>query len=656
MSRTDQSPPNFGIMSQRRNLVKALRDWRSNKVLNGQTAIEALNADSYSIEALDIVLEFFRSDSLMAARKKASTSLMQDDMERGIGFLATLKEMLTVSFDTGAHRSETALKLPSHLPDIYRWMNFLLDNLDPWYNDQGLQHFMCELSRVLCIIIDFDPRVGAAVVTSCEGVRLVLKFLSKKKKGVKDETYLAPSLNFGDSMTALLDRLLSSEDGRTATYDILLNSPKDLARFAQGFISRIRHLNHLDALTASKPGFSTFADFGKHVVINMYHVQKVLIENTVIHGALRKAGLLAAWLNTFPSLFPAETDRFPMLGELIQLAISHNQNPIRGVTTLVEKGVIQQLIRAMLAMDLGPNGSKDLCEVFLCQLGAYFHHPRILRAFKDVLATCPPEDVVAAIHLPHVGSRWGNMVGSTRNNIQTLNELKRGGQIVELICDNMTQNHSFTFAEAKACAKCGSVVYCSAECQQSDWKCRHFKECNIMEYSHRERKLYNFHLGLESRIFQMVKARQGLKITFNTLEQHRHANLNGPFNEFIYNVDFRTGYPKDSRISLIPISGYHLHCIKADCPATEARAQQLVYDFRSAPNTFVRLLDIQLAWSHAIRIGILFELELRGGEWEIGRSVVRVQEPSLHQPKSLFETLAQRERETRGLSTLEDLE
>jgi hypothetical protein len=125
----------------------------------------------------------------------------------------------------------------------------------------------------------------------------------------------------------------------------------------------------------------------------------------------------------------------------------------------------------------------------------------------------------------------------------------------------------------------------------------------------------------------MIKARDVFRFGFARLEQLRRTEATQPYNftDFIFNVDFFSGEPTDMRISLNLISEHHLQSVEADCSIVQARAQRIIHEFQSNRNSLIRLADIQLVWTSATRISILFELVLRGSDWELGRSVVRVQ-------------------------------
>lgn len=79
------------------------------------------------------------------------------------------------------------------------------------------------------------------------------------------------------------------------------------------------------------------------------------------------------------------------------------------------------------------------------------------------------------------------------------------------------------------------------------------------------------------------------------------------------------------QVGLMPMETYLRYRIIADCPAIEKRAQEIVTDYLKKRDPRSRLLEVQFAWTSDRGIALMIEVKKDGGDWEIGRSLVRVQ-------------------------------
>ncbi|KAH6897670.1 hypothetical protein BKA70DRAFT_1406676 [Coprinopsis sp. MPI-PUGE-AT-0042] len=612
-------------MPDTKSFSQFLQDARDGDISHLRAVITAITPQNYSIRALDLPLNLLQSRPKQPKLVPASL----EELRRGILILECLREMLVASTKANILKEQTTERLLPCLEDIYLWLSFLVDHFERLSPGEDVHRIAGSFAWTVCVVMDYDPRLFKSFASSVQGVKLSLKLLTKRREDYGDQTYFCPHLIYGELMTVVLARLVMEEDGQATVGDIILNSKRALLSFTHAFCSRIRQIS---SYRNADLDFTRDAVYmRRRVLMPMWEIQTILVvRNTAFHSALRKAGCLMAWVEAFNHLHRLEGDRYILedIRALISLAMSHGQNSVRGMEILLDEGLLSMLLPAMLKTNINQTSRKDVCEAILIRVGAYGHHPRIIRALKRALDRAPPKEIDAAKSLPHIGRRWDDIAYAVGIRAPKLALLKRHGKMLTLVCDNNRESHPLTFIEPKACSKCHSVVYCAQGCQEEDWKERHWRECAIMARSRRERQAYGFHFGLESRLFHMMNGRQSFSQGFRYLEQQR-LQLGQPVNEFIINIDRFTGKPREENLGVMPMTYHFASRIEGDCPAAEARAFSMIKSFQSTLDLRLRLLEVQVVWNHAVRVSLLLELMKNGDDWTFGQSVVRVQKPQL---------------------------
>jgi hypothetical protein len=79
------------------------------------------------------------------------------------------------------------------------------------------------------------------------------------------------------------------------------------------------------------------------------------------------------------------------------------------------------------------------------------------------------------------------------------------------------------------------------------------------------------------------------------------------------------------QMGLMPMALYMKDRIESDCAEIEARAQAMLTRFRTKRDPKARLVEMQIPWNTERGIALMIEMKKDGAEWEVGRSLVRVQ-------------------------------
>jgi hypothetical protein len=108
-------------------------------------------------------------------------------------------------------------------------------------------------------------------------------------------------------------------------------------------------------------------------------------------------------------------------------------------------------------------------------------------------------------------------------------------------------------------------------------------------------------------------------------EQRRKPHGVIPPEAYVIVLDIRSTDDAQMHIGLASMVNYFQDRIQGDCPQIEDRAHDMVTRYVAKCDPKARLVEMQIAWNTERRIAMLIEFRKEGADWEIGRSLVRVE-------------------------------
>lgn len=121
-------------------------------------------------------------------------------------------------------------------------------------------------------------------------------------------------------------------------------------------------------------------------------------------------------------------------------------------------------------------------------------------------------------------------------------------------------------------------------------------------------------------------AQHAMNQNFPALEEQRRTTFNDlPPHAFVIALDMRSATQNQLQVGLLPLDIYERRRVVADCPAIEKRAEEFMTKYQKKQDDKLRLVEVQIAWTTDRGMALMIEMKRDGGDWEIGRSLVRVE-------------------------------
>ncbi|KAF6751906.1 hypothetical protein DFP72DRAFT_467962 [Ephemerocybe angulata] len=401
--------------------------------------------------------------------------------------------------------------------------------------------YQCEM---LGSIERVDPRIRQAFFSSlafCDLMAFI--WLAKTREG---EVYMdIEGRGPGDPVVYLMRALLEDDVGRE-TFLRAVTSRRTAVDFASATLQRIQKAQALP------PSEDVFRFIGQLTQIT----DRVSQNSTMFSRAFARVGYIQPTTSAINALSIAAVNagRPHLLKFALEVTIQfmiHIQNLdthiLKNRRQLVAGDVISVMARIVgyLARN-GPPSHVEPAIDMIQLLAPYTTYPSIVMEFDRML---PPK--IGLTEMPRDSkifpvwqAYWVSF--SRRHNLYTKDDAH-----VMNICDNPsctgTLQHSW-ISKGK-CSRCHSMIYCSAACQEEDWKERHHKECSYATEDHSACKSSGTCYDLLSRLYHNKLVAALCDEAFSIMKEEKTADA-PPSTIMTQFMDFN--FPI-AQVSMVPV-------------------------------------------------------------------------------------------------------
>ncbi|KAH6906220.1 hypothetical protein BKA70DRAFT_439533 [Coprinopsis sp. MPI-PUGE-AT-0042] len=580
---------------------------------------EALNADNYSLAALDAPLKLLSEFEFPGADTERDTILFR--VSKRMGALECLRTAVNIcaKLTDAQLRKKSLDKIIRQISNIINWISLCTDYAHQ-LPENTLVHYFFTVTSLLVVTESMDPRLSKAYVSSTELAKILLRIWWLPRTDHLNQLYHTWRKNGMCRILQLMNVFLNSPDGFNTILDRVLDSEAALGAFSFAMCARVEYLSK--AAEYADPHFVHIA------FVAMWDGVEKLIKNKTVHLALRKAGYLRDFVRAAPVVREAESRRYDgvilAIMKFIRCATSPDGNPLLGLCDMIDGGMIPLLLDALSGCSLRGDELK-VTEMLIRTLGTYSYHPRLLRAFENALDVMPNRVVDVLRQREVIGRTWDNFMHGLSMMRTELDKQHDDERLT--LCDN-EKEHMGVWWRARECSMCHLVVYCSPACQKEDWQKRHREECPSMRKVYYDRKAADIRYSHETRALHIQIARDGFAQHATLLDdQRRTSHFGQPEYAFMVNLDIRTAANDQMQMGLMPMATYLQQRMKGDCPAIQTRAREMLTRFMTRRDPKARLLEMQIPWNTERGIALMIELRKDGSDWDVQKSIVRVQKP-----------------------------
>ncbi|KAG2005029.1 hypothetical protein CC2G_003528 [Coprinopsis cinerea AmutBmut pab1-1] len=573
---------------------------------------------TYTVSIIEAVLTHLRKENIPPKGDDETFRAMPMD-----SLFACFLSCLIMCDRTTTHKNETVKRIIGQIEGILGWISCFLKFAIRTFTMSDLAPTLSSTSYTVLRLLSLDGDLTDAVLRSPSTAEALLDHLSAPLYDIRGKPLYVleddDDRSRVDPTLALLQEYPRNPAGWSILTSRILASRFTTMRFCEGYLGRMERLPKLGALGLHP---NTLAqDFGA-----LYYTLGQFISTPKIHQEFRRQRILTRWVRTVLDLemyfMPEHT--FLFLSHIFRASYQPGSNPVKGFEEVLEAGIFYPLMSAMTKL---PSHRQDYRKVVDCiaqALLAFGYHPRtakrLRRDFEEHISLwrrqCPP--------LMDPG-QWKEL----QYRLKGLTSL---ASIPKTICDS--QDHVDTGTDQKddsrECSGCRMVVYCSAKCQQDDWRRRHRKECRQMCITYLERKDNHLVLSQASRAIVSRYIRVMVIGTIVSLEQDTKRRFpDRPSNATIIILNLAGDPGWLSMVSSLSLETYLIdrpNLVKPESPEHEARANGIIERFKDDKTGKRKLVVAFMAYNHEYRISNLIELENFGdkpGMLRFGESVVQ---------------------------------
>ncbi|KAG2024112.1 hypothetical protein CC2G_001699 [Coprinopsis cinerea AmutBmut pab1-1] len=267
----------------------------------------------------------------------------------------------------------------------------------------------------------------------------------------------------------------------------------------------------------------------------------------------------------------------------------------------------------------GPKGREALgFNAVLRAWGAFSFYPQCLPHFKHAIGMLPypfAEEIKRRKGFTPISTNnyWKHFVKGIDQRCALLESFSR----TELdLCDNdfFFTGDNRRNTKPQVCSGCHSVVYCTVECQTTDWKERHRRECKSMRQSYLDRCRNQIRYTPFTRSFHLAVMTSAINdFYFSDIQNSPPRTIT-----LLDFVDNPIPRPKRKTISIKErLESTRDELVFWHCQAMETRALRLMKRLYNQDGPETRLVEGMFCWNSMYRISVVAELALNGAAVEL---------------------------------------
>ncbi|KAH6886636.1 hypothetical protein BKA70DRAFT_1236325 [Coprinopsis sp. MPI-PUGE-AT-0042] len=575
---------------------------------------EALTPENYNLAALDAPLDLLSRSALPGPDTDSTTALSR--ITTRLAALECFCAALCACerCPNAQIKRRTVKKVLDQMDGIIEWIHLCTISASRVCHGEALSRYFFSIITLVGCCKSLDAQLSKLSLSSPVMANTILAIWSCPRTDDPRQLYHNWGMGRGCGciIVNVMGMFLTHPDGFRSICDILHDSISQLETFCSATCTRISYISEAAerrdvTIQDVQLGFTT-----------LWENTKALTNDPKIHHALRRAGYLQSFTRCVKGLSVRimKDDTLTLISIFFNVP-SPKRKPPPGCLRSRRRGFDPSAGRHSPGVHLDWIRDRSLPINY-----SYFRDLQLSPTTASRILDRPGgyawSQLAGVERRVAVSPTWNGFANGLEKMCQELDEQKQDGHLT--FCDNnkeLLTQHTGIWWRAKACSRCHLVMYCSPACQKDDWGKRHRGECLPMRgiylgrraaelrYSHATR-------GLHLQICQNAVAANSLVLD----EQRRRIHGGRSPEGFVIVLDIRTAthaqiYLKNRKVG--------------DCPEIEARAQEMVTKYMTRRDPRERLVEMQIAWNSERGIALLIEMRKDGAEWELGRSLVRIE-------------------------------
>ncbi|KAF5332200.1 hypothetical protein D9611_008034 [Ephemerocybe angulata] len=376
-------------------------------------------------------------------------------------------------------------QLIENVDGLCRWIRFLLlvpDNLKapqlPDWMNLMLEAYVNNATFIRRVL-SLDDRVFDVYISSPECIDIILRLWFRVDDNTGEPLLDITSCSILDALRAVVNKKVGAE--------IFLNRIMEkrlVPRLAWTILRRAR-------LASEDPSAAEGPDDAIEYLRTLAATSSFLMGSSSedLHRAFGEANFLREFCSAINTLsITVQKSHATMLARLgicihalFFMATQARTHVIKHRGGLVEGGIVPLLVRVIPWSHKSTELPPDYADIVTSSLTlSDLTHPRVIRRFLGMY----PDGKVPGLEGCSLATseRWEYHWKQAFSFCEAYQKFDGGG--VVMICDNQACVHRAQERVSRQCAGCSSVVYCSAACQEEDWRVFHHHECSQARRDH----------------------------------------------------------------------------------------------------------------------------------------------------------------------------
>ncbi|KAH6888944.1 hypothetical protein BKA70DRAFT_1572888 [Coprinopsis sp. MPI-PUGE-AT-0042] len=468
--------------------------------------------------------------------------------------------------------------------------------------------------NTLNAIMELDVRLAECAVNCLSATFVALRLWTLRTPGPEPTRLIIPP---GAKASQLYATLALTDRG-----SMVLQAAMTADRFADAFIER---LDALDAVPLNPLSFHAL-EKAEHHLTTCFVVLRLLCKKTaLVHAALWKRNYIIRWSKTLMTMTPYlhHSTALRLCAQVFQVATECSGNTTNAVLDVIKRCLFLDFLEILSRVPKIEGVALQSASSILFRMNNHCHRIRIAKAVSNVVESHPQLSLRLASQ-PEASS-MSTMFSRMCSSARAYSLCRQALVLLPMtICDNaLHQRHGqkvTSFDRPQTCSGCHLVTYCSFECQEEDWRKRHWKECALMKQSHLGRSKTQRHYHHTCRAAQ-------IQVTAQLITgSDRIKELEGTRREHGAHVTVldTTEDPQKQGIYTLTLNTYLQNRIRSDCAAMDQRVVGMVEQYQANAKGDVWLVDAGFANGCDEMVAVLMKIEKIEGQWKVVESVPRV--------------------------------
>ncbi|KAF6759568.1 hypothetical protein DFP72DRAFT_136491 [Ephemerocybe angulata] len=500
-----------------------------------------------SSEAIDVIFKFLHSDLVPNLERRGhDQNEFKASIDRAFKCLAMLNCALHESATDESLREGLIQNLLDNVDGICSWTRFILvipDVVPSWKGDLLGAHN--RNSRTLQSALAISGRVFDAFISSSGFIDLVLQLWFREDEN--KELLLDIGGPLARSIPSLFNYILQRDEGVDVVVQRVLQR-RLVARMASSLTRRARQLSE-DPVVAARPSEAS-KYFYELTAIGAFLLDSENEDVIRTFAAANYLGELCSSLDVLSAKLQRSVPKelYMSFQALFTSAAKARTHVVENWARLIEGGAVSLLARLIPCSQKHPELGLRFPFLSSCTLALSVLHPEVTRA---LLAIYPSGKVPGLKRCtPGITGQWASAWSDVSHFIEVFRDVQNNEVT---ICDNPAcyrrEKRMPEQVASQQCSGCSSVIYCSRECQDEDWRAYHRLECGPAQSDRDARRSACTWYRHSSRQAHMTWTASLLRLIRHP-ECSKFCTPGFESNELLVNIDCSAGTPQVTLMEL----------------------------------------------------------------------------------------------------------